>query len=196
MDGLRTEEGSLWAKEARTVGVGAIGGLIAGIPMGLLFQFGMEIMPVLGAFAGEASALRGWTVHLTISGIYGALFTFIMAYPPVRSFMGTFRPLDYMFVGVIFAVVMAAATIALLPFVFELPWTTAASPGPSGDVPGPGLVGLVPAMIFGIAHLVYGAILGTAYGLVTETPDRRRPLSQSGPIPPSRGAQRVTLCRR
>ena len=171
MDGLQTEERSLREIESRAIGVGAVGGVLAGMVMGLLFQVGTGLMPVLGALAGEASILRGWIVHLTVSTLYGVLFAFLVAYPPIRSFLGDFEVDDFAFAGVVYAVVMAAATVSLLPFVFELPWVTDASTAPFPGVPGPGLLGLIPAAIFGIAHLVYGAILGAVYGIMADTPD-------------------------
>jgi hypothetical protein len=62
-------------------------------------------------------------------------------------------------------------TIGLLPFVLELPWVTDAASASFRNVPGPGLGSLVPAALFGVGHLVYGAILGAVYGLVDRSSD-------------------------
>lgn len=165
MDGAQTKDERLWKLEAKAIGVGAAGGIIAGVGMGLILQFGTELLPVFGAFAGETSLLRGWLVHLIISILYGVFFTIIVAYPPVQGFMESFDVTEYMLAGVTYAVMIAAVTIAILPFIFELPWVTSASQPPFPRIPGPGIEDLVPGAIFGIAHMVYGAILGFVYAL-------------------------------
>jgi hypothetical protein len=174
MDVLRTEQGPLWKVEVRAIGVGTVGGFVAGIAMGLLFQFGTDLMPVIGALGGEPTALRGWLVHLVVSALYGAAFAVIVAYPPVRDFMATFGPLEYVMVAIVYAVMMAAVTISLLPFVYELPWAT--PPGGTAEGgPGPSIGGLVPAAIFGLAHVVYGAVLGVAYVFMAGAPETPSP---------------------
>lgn len=155
-----------WSVEARAVGIGAVAGVLAGIGMGLVLQLGTELLPVFGALAGRASVLRGWLVHLVVSAAYGAFFAAILAYPPIRELVASADPTELALVGITYAVMMAAVSIAILPFVFALPWVTAASVPPFGNVPGPGLGGLVPAAMFAIAHVVYGAILGTAWAVV------------------------------
>lgn len=169
MDGTRTDGESLWEIEVLATGIGALAGGIAGIAMGLILQFGTGLMPVLGSLIGESSVFLGWIVHLAISVIYGTIFAFIVAYPPVRSFLRTFDVADFTLAGIVYAVMMAAATVTILPFVFSVPWLTAASTPPFPNVPGPSLGGLVPAVLFGVAHLVYGAILGGIYGFLAES---------------------------
>lgn len=156
-------EEQLWKLESRAVMAGAAGGLLAGIAMGLILQVGTDLLPVFGAFAGDVSVVNGWLVHLVMSALYGVFFAVVLAYPPIRSFMKSFRTLDYTLVGVTYAVMMAAVTVTILPFVFELPWITAASQAPYPSIPSAVLGGLVPAASFGLAHLVFGAILGVVY---------------------------------
>ncbi len=108
--------------EARAMGVGTLGGFLAGFAMGIIFQIGTGILPFLGAFLSERSVLMGWVVHLIISVIYGIFFTVIVAYPPVQSFMNEFRFWDYVLMGIVYATLAAAASIAVLPFLFEVPW--------------------------------------------------------------------------
>lgn len=171
MDRMETERKPLREIEARAVGVGAVGGFVAGIGMGLIVQFGTDLLPVLGALAGELSVLRGWLVHLLISVLYGVFFAVVVAYPPVQDFIASFGVSDYVLAGITYAVMMAAVSIAVLPFVFELPWVAAASRHPSPRVPGPALGGLIPAAVFGVGHIVYGAILGAVYALLGERAD-------------------------
>lgn len=169
MGSAETEDDQLWEIEARAVGAGAASGFVGGIGMGIILHLGTDLMPVLGAFAGETTAPRGWIVHLVMSMSYGAVFALIVSYPLIQRFLGSVGVPDYLFGGVIYAAMIAAVTIALLPFVLELPWITASAQSPV--VPGPELFGLLSAAMFGLGHLVYGAILGTVYAAIGETPD-------------------------
>jgi hypothetical protein len=171
MSGVETENERLLRLEARAVGAGLAGGIVAGVGMGLVLQFGTELLPVLGAFLGETSVLRGWLVHLAIGALYGILFAVVLAYPAIQDFTEFFETPEYVFAGITYTVMMAAVTIGILPFVFELPWTGTASDGASPNIPGPAVAGLLPATMFAIAHVVYGAILGAVYAAVGGTPD-------------------------
>lgn len=176
MDGIRnendrrSEDDRLWRLEARAVGVGAAAGFVAGIAMGVIFQFGTDLLPVLGAFTGEASVLRGWLVHLVVSVLYGIVFMAVVEYPPVRSFAASFGAREYVLVGITYAVTMAAVTIGILPFVFEVPWAAAPFQAPGTGAAGAGIDGLVPAALFGLAHIVYGTVLGAVYAAIEPTP--------------------------
>ena len=165
MGGTETADESLWRIESRAVGAGAASGAVAGVAMGIVLQFGTELLPEFGAFVGEVSVLRGWLVHLIVSVLYGVAFAVVVAYPPVRSFMTSFTVSEYTLAGLTYATMIAAVTITLLPFVFELPWATASTQQPASATPA-GLDDLVPAVVFGVAHLVYGTILGFVYALV------------------------------
>lgn len=171
MGSTETEDEQLWEIEARAVGAGAASGLVAGVGMGIVLQFGTDLLPVLGALAGETSVVRGWAVHLFLSMVYGAFFAVIVAYPLVDEFMDLSGTYDYAFGGLVYAAMILAAgfagTIALLPFLLELPWVTAS--GQSTIVPGPSPVGLIPATMFGLGHLVYGVILGAVYAVIAES---------------------------
>lgn len=171
MGSVETEDDRLWKLEARAVGAGAAAGFVAGIGMGVVLQFGTGILPVLGGLVGGVSLLRGWVVHMFISVTYGVLFAIFVAYPPVQSFLDDFEVVDYTLVGVTYAVMIAAVTITVLPFVFEAPVMTAAAEPPFPNVPGPTAMGLLPAALFGVGHLVYGTILGAIYAVIGETAD-------------------------
>lgn len=146
------------------LGAGAASGVIAGIAMGVVLQLGTDLLPVLGAFVGGTSVLRGWVVHLVISTVYGVLFAVVIGNRYVNQLLDPTGIADYAFGGVVYAAMLMGAgvvgTIAILPFVTELPWTTTAG---GSNVPGPQLLGLLPAVVFGIAHVVYGVLVGVAY---------------------------------
>lgn len=169
MGSTETEDDQLWEVEVRAVGAGAVSGFVGGIGMGIVLHVGTDLLPVLGAFAGATSALRGWIAHLVLSMLYGVLFALVVSYPLVQRFLDSVGVYDYLFGGVIYAAMIAAVTIALLPFVLELPWITASAQAP--NVPGPDLFALGSAAMFGLGHLVYGAILGVVYAAIGETPD-------------------------
>lgn len=167
MSEVRHDEGLL-RLEARAVGAGAVAGVLAGIAMGVVFELGTDVMPVLGAFAGESSALRGWLVHLVLSMLYGVAFAFIVAYPPVADFAASFGLTEWILVGVTYTVMVGAVTLGILPFVAELPW--AASDGGTPFVLGeaPGVAGILPGVAFAIGHLLFGVILGAVYATIGE----------------------------
>lgn len=173
MSDAPTDDDRLWRIETRAMGAGAASGFVAGIAMGVIIHLGTDLLPVLGALAGAPSALRGWVIHLVVSVLYGVLFAIIVAYPLVQRLLESVDIADYAFGGIVYAAMImgagAAGTIAILPFLLELPWVATADQ--SSNVPGPELVGLLPAVMFGIAHVVYGAILGTVYAMIGETPD-------------------------
>lgn len=171
MGSVETEDDRLWKLEARAVGAGAAAGFVAGIGMGVVLQFGTGILPVLGGLVGRVSLLRGWVVHMFISVVYGVLFAVFVAYPPVQSFLDTFEVVDYVLAGITYAVMIAAVTIAALPFVFEVPTMTTAARPPFPNIPGPMAGGLLPAALLGVGHIVYGAILGAIYAVIGETAD-------------------------
>lgn len=152
--------------ESRALVAGALAGTAAGVPMGLLFQFGTDVLPVLGSFLGAATVVRGWIVHLLIGLVYGAVFAAILAYPPVQDFAPTVGVGQYVLVAVTYAVMVAAVTIGLLPFVLELPWETAATDSRQSALGGPGFGGLAQTTVFAVAHVVYGVVLGVAYVLL------------------------------
>ena len=172
MSSTQTDSKQLLYLETHAVGAGAIAGLVAGIGMGLFLQFGTDLMPVLGAFLGATTALRGWVVHLAVSALYGVVFAFVMGYPSLLRFFGSLDPSEYALAGIMYGVVVGAfTTISILPFVTQLPWVTTAEIPPFPDVPGPGIAGLLPSVMFSIAHIVYGAVLGYLYASIGVTPD-------------------------
>lgn len=168
-DGSSRDETRLWKLEAHALGAGALGGVLGGIGMGILFQLGTDIMPVLGTFLGEPSALRGWIVHLAISAFLGAAFAVVLGYPPIRDYTASFDTMEYVLSGITYVYAIAAVTVGVLPFVLELPGATEVIDPLIPREPDQSLTALLPAMVFAVAHLVYGAILGAVYAVVGVT---------------------------
>lgn len=163
MDDVHRDTGDLVRLESGAILDGLIAGFLAAIPMGLILQFGTDLLPVLGSFLGETSLLRGWIVHLLIGLGYGASFAIFVAYPPIHDFLPSLDTAQYVALAVTYTVMVAAFTISVLPFVTQLPWETAASNSPFLRVPGRGFGGLIPSAAFAIAHLVFGVVLGAVY---------------------------------
>lgn len=58
--------------------VGALAGVIAGIPLGIIMH-ARDIMPMVGDLIGQASVGIGWLVHLFNSALFGAIFALLLA---------------------------------------------------------------------------------------------------------------------
>ncbi|GAA3862998.1 hypothetical protein [Haloarcula argentinensis] len=149
---------------------GGASGLVAGVGMGVVFHAGANLMPFIGALYGWPSVLGGWVVHLLNSVLAGLLFAFVVS----RSvFHGQIESVGESVAG---GVVFAAA-IGLLSTGFLLPVSMSAlgvQSFPEPLVPLPGMLGsaLVVASV-GVAHLVYGLLLGWTYAAARgyRTPD-------------------------
>jgi hypothetical protein len=59
--------------DARILSIGAVAGLIGGIPFGMLMAM-MGMMPMIGMLVGAENAFVGVLVHGVISAITGALY--------------------------------------------------------------------------------------------------------------------------
>jgi uncharacterized membrane protein YagU involved in acid resistance len=57
----------------RNLSLGAISGLVGGVPFGMLMAM-MGIMPMVGTLIRVENATVGWVVHLVISAVVGALY--------------------------------------------------------------------------------------------------------------------------
>lgn len=163
---VQTENEPVWGTLAKAASVGAVAGFAGGVLMGILLQFGTELLPVIGGLTGQRSVLRGWTVNLAISVLYGVLFSIVIAYPGLERVVPIETTGEHVLVGVVYATIIAAITVAVLPFAFEVLEATGAVSGPFPRVPGPTGGALVSAMVFALAHIGYGAVLGGTYTLL------------------------------
>lgn len=122
------EAGSARRWQRGAVMAGAASGFGAGIAMGVVLHLGTDLLPVLGAFAGRTTVLRGWLVHIVLSVLYGVVFAVLIAFPAIERFLAPEGTYEYAFAGLIYAAMVmgagAAGTIAVLPFVLELPWVS------------------------------------------------------------------------
>jgi hypothetical protein len=143
---------------------GAASGLVAGVGMGIVFHAGANLMPFIGALYGCPTVVGGWVVHLLNSVLAGLLFALVITrrvFEEQPTSVG-----EHVAAGVVFA-----AAIGLVSTGFLLPVSMSAlglQSFPEPLVPLPGMLGtlLVVASV-GVAHLVYGLLLGWTYVAVS-----------------------------
>jgi uncharacterized membrane protein YagU involved in acid resistance len=70
---MTTATNSLTKINTRNLSLGAIGGLVGGVPFGILMAM-MGMMPMIGMLIRVENATVGWVVHLVISAVVGALY--------------------------------------------------------------------------------------------------------------------------
>lgn len=150
---------------------GAASGLVAGIGMGIVFHAGANLMPFVGALYGWPTVVGGWVVHLVNSVVAGLLFAVIVSRPVLRE--QTTTTAESVAAGVVYAAAIGlVSTGILLPISMN---TLGVQSFPEPLVPLPGMLGTFLVIVsVGVAHLVYGLLLGGAYALsrerlVTET---------------------------
>lgn len=145
----------------RAWAAGGVGGFVGGVGMGAVLHAGANVMPLIGALYGWPTVLGGWVVHLANSVLIGLLFAAIVSRPLVHQHVETqtgcvLTGVAYAAaVGLVTAGVMLPATMTLAG-VRTLPDPTLPLPSPFGVV--------VVVLSVGVAHVVYGLLLGATYG--------------------------------
>lgn len=145
------------------VSVGALGGLVAGVGMGVVLHAGGNMMSLIGALYGWPSVVGGWTAHLLNSVVLGVLFAVLVSH---RLFENQTRTIA----GCVALGMVYAAAIGLVTGGIMLPAAInvlGAQSLPAAILPLPGVLGgVVVVLSVGVAHIVYGVLLGVTYGLV------------------------------
>jgi len=143
---------------------GALGGLVAGVAMGVVLHGALGLMPTIGALVGVETVLGGWAVHLFNSTLFGALFVAVFD----RSFFDDLR-VDVggcLSLGVVHSALLGVLTGGLL-----LPTAIALEGATSLPVPTLPFPGLTASFEFGaviaVAHLIYGLVLGRVFAALT-----------------------------
>lgn len=150
-----------------TWGAGIAGGLVGGLGMGVILHAGANIMPFIGALYGWPTVLGGWAAHLMNSVLIGLAFTLLVSRPLVREQMTTIP-------GCVAAGVVYAAAVGLVTSGVMLPIAMNAlgrQTLPEPLLPLPGVVGgILIVLSVGVAHVVYGVLLGATYGAIHTRP--------------------------
>jgi len=147
--------------QSSPIAVGALAGLVAGVPTGLVLQFGTEVLVLLGAFAG-GSVVVGWIVHLLLSAAFGAMFGWMVTWPVFRTLTDTTA--GSVLLGAVHGVVWYGYVVVgvVVPGIVRL-----LGYDPPGAilalVPGPRVESLLAAGAFAFAYVLWGAVLGFGY---------------------------------
>ena len=144
---------------------GAASGLVAGIGMGVVFHAGANLMPFIGALYGWPTVVGGWVVHLVNSAVAGLVFAVIVSRPVLRE--QTTSAAESVAAGVVYAAAIGlVSTGILLPISMN---ALGVQSFPEPLVPLPGMLGTFLVIVsVGVAHLVYGLLLGGTYALSRE----------------------------
>lgn len=143
---------------------GALGGLVAGVAMGVVLHGALGLMPTIGALVGVETVLAGWAVHLFNSTLFGVLFVAVFDrafFDDLRADVGGCLSL-----GVLHSALLGMITGGLLlPTAIALEGATAL---PIPTLPVPGLTASFEfGAIIAVAHLVYGLVLGRVFAAFT-----------------------------
>ncbi|SDY18069.1 hypothetical protein [Halopenitus persicus] len=151
-----------------TWGAGIAGGFVGGVGMGLILHLGANMMPLIGALYGRPTVVGGWVGHLVNSVLIGLLFTLLVSRPVVRRQLTT--TFGCLVSGVVYAAAVGLATTGImLPISMNVLGRRTI---PEPILPLPGMVGgMLVVLSVGVAHLVYGLLLGATYGVIHTRPD-------------------------
>lgn len=146
-----------------TWGAGIAGGLIGGLAMGIVLHAGANMMPSIGALYGWPTVAGGWVGHLINSVLLGLLFALVVSRRDMDDRQTDIT--EWAFYGALYAAAVGLVTVGIMvPITVNLLGMGAL---PQSGLPVSGFVGgLVVATSVGVAHLIYGILLGVVYGRV------------------------------
>ncbi len=147
----------------RTWGGGVVAGLVAGVGMGLVVQFGAGTMALVGSLYGYPTVLAGWVAHLFNSVVFALVFVAVVSRPLLDEYTTT--PAELVGLGLGYGAALGVFTGGfLLPVGLN---AVGARELPVPLLPIPGLVGeFAFPVVLGVAHLVYGVLLGAVYASI------------------------------
>lgn len=151
------------------LGAGVAGGLLGGLGMGVVLHAGSNMMPLVGALYGEPTVLGGWVAHVGHSVLIGLLFAALASRPALKAQTTTVGGCAV--VGIAYAAAVGLATGGFMLPISLNAIGTQTFPEPLLPIPGV-LGGILVVISVGIAHLVYGLLLGAAFGFVHGVEER------------------------
>ena len=157
------------------LGAGVVGGLVGGVGMGIVLHAGSNMMPLVGALYGWPTVVGGWAAHLAHSVLIGVGFAILASRPALSR--QTTDVGGCVAVGIAYAAAVGLVTGGLMLPVSLNAIGTRTLPEPLLPLPG-ALGGILVVISVGVAHVVYGVLLGATYGYVhgptgVESEDRR-----------------------
>lgn len=130
-------------------------GVIAGIVFGLLIQFGVGAMNVVGALFSTPGIVSGWIVHMGFSILFAVVFASILELDSLEKYRH--RWTTGIGLGLAYGALLWAVNLAIIWPI----WLQAVGFPPADAMTVPYLH-VKPF----VGHLVYGAILGGGYPLI------------------------------
>ena len=142
-------------------GSAVLGGLVGGILMGLVMDQVMGMMQAVGALYGQQSTAIGWFTHLLHAVLFAFVFGFLVSFDSMLEHAE--RVLSNVTLGIAWGVFLWIAGAGIVMPLW-LNWVGVSAPS-------------IPALdpLSGLAHVLYGAVLGGVMSLVirwTEPIDR------------------------
>lgn len=142
-----------YAERARDIGLerqivaGIIGGLAGGVVFGMMMAM-MGFLPMIASLVGSQSAVVGFIVHMVISAGIGAGFGLVLG--RAVTTLGVAVGLGAIYGGVWW--ILGPLTIMPIMMGMGPQWSVEAAVGSLASL---------------IGHVIYGAIAGAVYGLLT-----------------------------
>ncbi len=136
---------------------GVYGGLAGGVIFGVMMNM-MGMLPMIARMAGSSSPIAGFCIHIIISAVIGAVFA-VLAADRLRT-LGTTAA-----AGLVYGFAWwLLGPLTLMPLMMGMGlgsnWSAAA------------MTAAMPSLV---GHLVYGGILGVAYGWLERSVGVPRP---------------------
>ena len=126
------------------VGAGALGGIIGGVPFGMLMGM-MGMLPMVAMLVKSESAVVGFVLHMVISTLTGIAFAYIFGAKISSIGSGTKSGLIY---GVIW---WFLGPLIVMPMMLGMGMMLSVE----------GMLNAMPSLM---GHLIFGGILGAYYG--------------------------------
>jgi len=132
---------------------GGIGGLLAGMVMGLLMHYQMGIMEAVGGLYALDSATFGWVFHMIHAVLFGVVFAMGIQWQPFGKY--DFGPVAIALLGVAWGVAlwMVAAGVIMPVWLDAMGLSAPELPNWATES--------------GVGHLLYGSVLGVVTAIAS-----------------------------
>lgn len=147
--------------------VAVVAGITGGIGMGIVLSIGTNLLPVIGGIYGFGTFIGGWIAHLGFSVFWAVVFVFVLSQPIVRHErlgLATITGLGIGY-GAFLGLVVGGV---LFPFGVNLMGLESGLSVPYLPLAVRDEV-VISSILFVVAHLVYGAVLGVVYPILSRS---------------------------
>jgi uncharacterized membrane protein YagU involved in acid resistance len=144
-------------------------GLVGGVGFGLVMQFVMGAMPVVGSLYGQPTVLAGWVAHLVHSVVFAVVFVALITGTGLGRYARTTAGTTGL--GTVYGAVLGVVAGAFVLPVWANAVTAAGMPVP-----------FLSAASF-LGHVLFGVLLGAAYAVIRGT-RRSEPTTDTDQVQP------------